>query len=90
MLSGSLDIAYGDKDYLYLRAANIGSVVMPWMIFYQQSAVADKKLRPEHYNMARCETAIGAVITQLVMCAVTVACAATLGGEHLELHRSGT
>jgi Mn2+/Fe2+ NRAMP family transporter len=89
LVSGSLDIAYGDKGYLYLAAANIGSVVTPWMIFYQQSAVADKKLLPEHYNMARCETAIGAVITQLVMCAVTVACAATLGGEHLELNSVG-
>ena len=85
LVSGSLDIAHGDKGYLYLAAANIGSVVTPWMIFYQQSAVADKKLLPEHYTMARCETVIGAVITQFVMCAVTVACAATLRGEHLAL-----
>ena len=35
---------FGDRDYLYLSAANIGSVVMPWMLFYQQSAIADKKL----------------------------------------------
>ena len=40
LLSGSLDIAFGDRDYRYLAAANIGSVVMPWMIFYQQSAIA--------------------------------------------------
>jgi Mn2+/Fe2+ NRAMP family transporter len=82
LLSGSLDIAFGDRDYLYLAAANIGSVVMPWMIFYQQSAIADKKLLPEHYATARCDTAVGAVITQLVMAAVIIACAATLGGKH--------
>jgi Mn2+/Fe2+ NRAMP family transporter len=81
LLSGSLDIAFGDRDYRYLAAANIGSVVMPWMIFYQQSAIADKKLFPEHYAMARYDTAIGAVVTQLVMAAVIVACAATLGGR---------
>ncbi|HEY2617331.1 MAG TPA: divalent metal cation transporter [Acetobacteraceae bacterium] len=79
LLSGSLDIAFGDRDYRYLAAANIGSIVMPWMIFYQQSAIADKKLLPEHYPMARYDTAIGAVVTQLVMAAVIVACAATLG-----------
>ncbi len=81
LLSGSLDIAFGDRDYRYLAAANIGSVVMPWMIFYQQSAIADKKLAPEHYAMARYDTAIGAVVTQLVMAAVIIACAATLGGR---------
>jgi Mn2+/Fe2+ NRAMP family transporter len=80
LLAGSLDIPYANKDYLYLAVANIGSVVTPWMIFYQQSAIADKKLEPEHYAMARCDTAIGAVITQLVMAAVLIACAATLGG----------
>ncbi len=89
LLSGSLDIAYGDKGYLYLVAANIGSIVMPWMIFYQQSAVADKKLLPEHYGMARFDTAIGAVITQLVMCAVIIACAATLGGGRVSLNTVG-
>lgn len=81
LLRGSFDIAWGDKDYLWLAAANIGSVVMPWMIFYQQSAVADKKLLPEHYALARCDTAVGAIVTQLVMAAVIIACAATLHGR---------
>lgn len=82
LLSGSLAIPYADKDYLYLAAANIGAVVMPWMIFYQQSAIADKRLRPEHYTAARWDTAIGALVTQLVMAAVLVACAATIGLRH--------
>jgi NRAMP (natural resistance-associated macrophage protein)-like metal ion transporter len=82
LLAGSLDIPYANKDYLYLAAANIGAVVMPWMIFYQQSAVADKRLRPEHYAAARWDTAIGAIVTQLVMAAVLIACAATIGRSH--------
>ena len=81
LLSGALDIPFGDKDYVYLAAANIGAVIMPWMIFYQQSAIADKKLRPEHYTAARWDTAVGAVVTQLVMASVLIACAATLGRE---------
>jgi len=79
LLHGSLQIPFGNKDYLYLAAANIGSVVMPWMIFYQQSAIADKQLRPEHYPAARWDTALGAVVTQLVMAAVLIACATTIG-----------
>ncbi len=71
--------ALANSDYLYLVAANIGAVIMPWMIFYQQSAVADKKLRSEDFKFARWDTAIGAIITQLVMAAVLVAAAATIG-----------
>jgi len=79
MLAQSIHMPIGNKDYLYLVAANIGAVIMPWMIFYQQSAIADKRLRPEHLTAARWDTAIGSVITQLVMAAVLVAVAATIG-----------
>ncbi|HEY5289423.1 MAG TPA: divalent metal cation transporter, partial [Caulobacteraceae bacterium] len=78
----SIQIPLADKGYLYLVAANIGAVIMPWMVFYQQSAVADKKLRPEHIGAARLDTAIGAVVTQLVMAAVLVSAAATIGARH--------
>jgi len=52
------------------------------MIFYQQSAIVDKGLRPEHYRGARWDTAFGAVVTQLIMAAVLIATAATLGRVH--------
>jgi NRAMP (natural resistance-associated macrophage protein)-like metal ion transporter len=79
MAQGAVSIPYANKDYVYLAAANIGAVIMPWMVFYQQSAVADKGLKPEHLQAARWDTAGGAVITQLVMAAVLVATAATIG-----------
>jgi Mn2+/Fe2+ NRAMP family transporter len=78
----SIRIPFANKAYLYLVAANIGAVIMPWMVFYQQSAVADKKLRPEHFNAARLDTAVGAVLTQLVMAAVLIAAAATIAVHH--------
>jgi NRAMP (natural resistance-associated macrophage protein)-like metal ion transporter len=67
-----------DSGYRYLVAANIGAVIMPWMIFFQQSAVVDKRLRPEHLRTSQWDTAIGSVITQIVMAAVLVTTAATL------------
>jgi Mn2+/Fe2+ NRAMP family transporter len=79
MARGAIDIPFASKDYVYLAAANIGAVIMPWMVFYQQSAVADKGLRPEHLKAARWDTAVGAVVTQLIMAAVLVATAATIG-----------
>ncbi len=81
MLRQALQVPVRDPDYLYLVAANIGAVIMPWMIFYQQSAIADKKLRPEHFAAARWDTAAGAVVTQLVMAAVLVAGASLAGPQ---------
>jgi NRAMP (natural resistance-associated macrophage protein)-like metal ion transporter len=79
MLDGLRHVPLGDSKYLYLAAANIGAVIMPWMVFYQQSAVIEKGLGVQHLRLARRETAIGAVVTQLVMGAVLIAAAATIG-----------
>ena len=72
----------GDRSYLLLVAGNIGAVIMPWMIFYQQSATVDKALTVEDMPMARLDTAIGAVATQLIMIAIIVTTAATLFVHH--------
>lgn len=79
---------FTDPTYLYLMAANIGAVIMPWMIFYQQSAVIDKGLGRKHLKYARIDTAIGAVITQLVMASVLIATAAAIG--EVGAHHAGT
>ena len=42
LVSGSVDIPWREPKYLYLVAANIGAVIMPWMVFYQQSSVVEK------------------------------------------------
>jgi NRAMP (natural resistance-associated macrophage protein)-like metal ion transporter len=78
LLSDTFHPPVFNADYEYLVAANIGAVIMPWMVFYQQSAVADKRLKAEHFTAARWDTAVGAVVTQLVMAAVLVAAAASI------------
>jgi Mn2+/Fe2+ NRAMP family transporter len=79
MARQSVDVPRHNQHFWFLTAANVGAVIMPWMVFYQQSAVADKRLRPEHFSAARWDTAVGALITQLVMAAVLIATAATIG-----------
>lgn len=74
---GSLPL--GRNGYLMLVAANVGAVIMPWMIFYQQGAVIDKRLSAATLRQARNDTAVGAILTQLIMIAIVVAVAATLG-----------
>lgn len=71
-----------NHDYLNLVAANVGAVIMPWMIFYQQSAIVDKGLCcacEDNYNCCRWDTALGSVFAQVVMAAALVLTAATIG-----------
>lgn len=69
--------------YMTLLAANVGAVIMPWMIFYQQEAVIDKGRRGLDTRSAlvssRFDTATGAVVTQVIMVAIVIASGATLG-----------
>jgi Mn2+/Fe2+ NRAMP family transporter len=81
LVAGSINITWRDPSYLYLVAANIGAVIMPWMVFYQQSSVVEKKLTIEDQPAARLDTAFGAVLTQVIMAAVLIATAATLLGK---------
>jgi Mn2+/Fe2+ NRAMP family transporter len=74
-----------DFNYLLLIASNIGAVIMPWMIFYQQSATVDKGLKLPDLSFARLDTAIGSVFTQIVMCAIIVATGATLFVHHIQI-----
>ncbi|MBN9375773.1 MAG: divalent metal cation transporter [Cellulomonas sp.] len=81
-----------NSQFLMLLAANVGAVIMPWMVFYQQEAIIDKDDHDKDLRTvlrsARWNTALGAVATQAVMIAVLVAVAATIGttrpGANLE------
>ena len=74
----AVDLPLGDRNFLYMTAAIVGAVFNPWMIFYQQSAIADKKLGVADLRMARLDTGFGAALTQCLTGAVLVAAAATL------------
>ncbi|MDE2398765.1 MAG: divalent metal cation transporter, partial [Burkholderiales bacterium] len=71
----------GRADYLYLLAANLGTSVMPWSIFYQQSALIDKGLDIRHLRATRIDTATGAVLCQVVTASILIAAAATFSGR---------
>jgi len=82
MLQGMAHMPLGDRQYLFLLASNVGAVIMPWMIFYQQSAVVDKGLDISHLKPARWDTIIGAFITQGIMVSILVLAATTIGAKN--------
>lgn len=82
MTHGLTALPITQSNYLFLLAANVGAVIMPWMVFYQQGAVIDKHLGKNQLKAARWDTRIGAVLTQVIMVAVVIATAATIGKTH--------
>jgi Mn2+/Fe2+ NRAMP family transporter len=48
-------------DLVFLVVAIVGTTIAPWQLFFQQSCVADKRLRFADLKAARFDTAIGAV-----------------------------
>jgi Mn2+/Fe2+ NRAMP family transporter len=65
-------------DYFALVVAMIGASIMPWMLFYQQSASVDKKLTREDLHGSRVETLLGALASQALMAAIVIAAAAAM------------
>jgi Mn2+/Fe2+ NRAMP family transporter len=61
---------------LLLMASTIGATVTPWMIFFQQSASADKGMTPKDVSHGRYDTALGALLAAIFGIGALVAGAA--------------
>ena len=61
------------RDFVFLLAANVGAVIMPFMLFYQASATAEKGITSKQLRSVRMETAVGALASELLMIAIAVA-----------------
>lgn len=85
VLKGSFTF-HASGSYMRLVAANIGAVIMPWMLFFQQSAIVARKLRTEEDEVEeRLHTMIGSIVSQIVMIGILVTLAAAgRRGDDLE------
>ena len=69
------------SDYVFLVIATVGTTIAPWQLFFQQSCVADKRLRFKDLGWARLDTLLGAIFTIVVAgCMVVVGDAARRWG----------
>jgi Mn2+/Fe2+ NRAMP family transporter len=68
----------GFNTMLLLLASTIGATVTPWMIFFQQSASADKGMTPADVKHGRYDTAVGAVLAAIFGIGALIAGAALL------------
>jgi Mn2+/Fe2+ NRAMP family transporter len=63
------------QEMVLILLANIGATVTPWMLFFQQSAIADKGLTTHDIRLGRVDTVLGAVLASLAALATIIATA---------------
>src|ERR1700680_1920454 len=63
------------QETILILLANIGATVTPWMLFFQQSAIADKGLTTRDIQMGRLDTALGAALASVAALATMLATA---------------
>ncbi|MCX5698216.1 MAG: Nramp family divalent metal transporter [Candidatus Omnitrophica bacterium] len=67
-----------NKEYLGMVLGIVGTTIAPWMQFYMQSAVIEKRIKIQDYKFVVVDVIIGCVATVVVAFFIIVACAATL------------
>jgi Mn2+/Fe2+ NRAMP family transporter len=65
---------------MFLVIAIVGTTIAPWQLFFQQSCIADKRLRFSDVKWARLDTFLGAVFT------IVVAGCMMLAGNAAKMH----
>merc|ERR1719456_370099 len=72
-----LTTVHKSASYWLLFSSNIGAVIMPWMVYFQQSAVVARRLQT-HGDMRQeqAQTLFGSILTQIVMIGALVTLAA--------------
>jgi NRAMP (natural resistance-associated macrophage protein)-like metal ion transporter len=68
----------------FLLMANIGTTVCPWMVFFQQSTVVDKRMQEKDIKFGKIDTAVGSVLTVVVAVVLIIVCGTLLLGTNVE------
>lgn len=67
-----------EADFLAMFLALVGTTIAPWMQYYLQSSIADKRLNVKTYWVTRWDVIIGCIITNVVAFFIILACAETI------------
>ena len=74
-------------DFFFFFMANIGTLISPWMIFFQQSSIVDKGMIEKDISFGKFDTAVGAFFTVIVAIACVILISTFLfkhGGTDIE------
>jgi NRAMP (natural resistance-associated macrophage protein)-like metal ion transporter len=77
-----------DNEYITTVLGIIGTTVAPWMQFYMQSSVIEKKLKISDYKYTLWDVVLGCIATIVVAFFIVVACAATLHVKGVKINEA--
>lgn len=73
-----IPVIHGDRDFILLTIAVIGTTISPYMQFTLSAATLDKGTKPEEYGLVFWETVLGVVLSGAFAYFIIVATGATL------------
>ncbi|MEI6225791.1 MAG: Nramp family divalent metal transporter [Deltaproteobacteria bacterium] len=68
----------GNSAYVAMLIGLVGTTIAPWMQFYQQAAVVEKRIDVDELRYTRIDVVMGCIVTDIVAFSIVMACAATL------------
>ncbi len=74
-----------DSGYLMMMVGVVGTTIAPWMQFYQQSAVVEKRITADQYAFTRLDVIFGCILAIVVAGFIVVACAASIHLQGLKI-----
>ncbi len=77
------------KSYILMFIGLVGTTIAPWMQFYLQSSVVEKRIPVAEYRYSRLDVVVGCIVTDVVTFFILATVAATLftHGVHIETAR---
>jgi NRAMP (natural resistance-associated macrophage protein)-like metal ion transporter len=74
-----------DGAYVAMLIGLVGTTIAPWMQFYQQAAVVEKRIDVDELRYTRIDVVMGCLVTYVVAFSIVMACAATLHKEGISI-----
>ena len=74
-----------NSEYMMMMIGVVGTTIAPWMQFYQQSAVVEKRITVDQYAFTRLDVIIGCALAIVVASFIVVACAASIHLQGLKV-----
>jgi NRAMP (natural resistance-associated macrophage protein)-like metal ion transporter len=74
-----------NSEYMMMMIGVVGTTIAPWMQFYQQSAVVEKRITVDQYAFTRLDVVIGCILAIVVASFIVVACAASIHVQGLKV-----
>lgn len=75
-----------NSAYLIMLVGIIGTTIAPWMQFYLQASIVEKKIDKKNYRFTRYDIIIGSIMVSLVAFFIMLACSTTIFAHGLSIN----